>query len=89
MRHAKDPDLDRLDGLLARLRDLEPLRERDKGNSSPARAFLHFHADGDDRFADVRLGGVDFERRRVTNADEEADLVSAIAARAGEQEPMS
>ena len=82
MRHAGDPDLDRVDDLLARLRELEPLKERKRGNFQyRTRAFLHFHADGEDLYADVRLDDVDFERRRVTTTEEQADLVSAVAAR--------
>jgi len=81
MRHANDEDLDRIDGLLAELRTFEGLRERKRGNfNARSRAFLHFHADGDDLYADVRLDGVAFARHRVTSPEEQADLVAAIAA---------
>jgi len=79
MRHATDADLDRLDALLARLRVVDGLTERKRGNfQHRSRAFLHFHADGDDLYADVRLDGVDFDRRRVTSDAEQRSLVSAI-----------
>jgi hypothetical protein len=82
MRHARDDDLDRVEDLLERLRQLgPPLVERKRGNfQHRSRAFLHFHADGDDLYADVRLDGVDFARRRVTGADEQAALVAEIEA---------
>jgi hypothetical protein len=81
VRHARDDDLDRLEDLLARLRQVGPLVERKRGNfQHRSRAFLHFHADGDDLYADVRLDGVDFARRRVTGAAEQAGLVAEIEA---------
>jgi hypothetical protein len=81
MRHATEADLDRLDDLLAELRKVPAIRERKRGYfQHRSRAFLHFHADGDDMYADVRLDGVDFSRHRVTTPDEQADLVAAIAA---------
>ena len=84
MRHVTGEDLDRLDDLLGDLRRFEALRERKRGNfQRGSRAFLHFHADGDDLYADVRLDGVDFARHRVTTRDEQAGLVAAIAAVVG------
>ncbi len=79
MRHPRAGELDRLDGMLGALRALDGLTER-----SPAvfyrrsKAFLHFHLDGDDVFADVRLDGREFERRRVSTAAEQRALVSAV-----------
>ena len=84
MRHVTDEELDRLDDLLGELRRFEALRERKRGNFQlGSRAFLHFHADGDDLYADVRLDGVDFARHRVTRKDEQAGLVAAIVAALG------
>ena len=80
MRHAKDPDLDRLEDLLVGLRAIEALRERTRGNFSlRSRAFLHFHADGDDLYADVRLNGATFERYAVTTEKDQRRLLAAIA----------
>ena len=78
MRHATTTDLDRLEPLLAQLRRMGDLRERTRGNfTRKSRAFLHFHADGDDLFADVRLAD-EFERHRVTTAAERKQLLNAI-----------
>ena len=78
MRHATPTDLDRLEPLLAELRTMGDLRERTRGNfSRKSRAFLHFHADGDDLFADVRLAD-DFERHRVTTAAERRHALNTI-----------
>jgi hypothetical protein len=78
MRHVTAADLDRLEPLLAQLRSLGTLRERNPGTFMlKSRAFLHFHADGDELFADVRLDD-EFERHRVTTADERDQLLNAI-----------
>jgi hypothetical protein len=78
MRHATPADLDRLEPLLSRLRELEALRERKRGNfARNSRAFLHFHADGEELFADVRLTD-DFERHRVTSTAEREQLLDVI-----------
>jgi hypothetical protein len=78
MQHATDEDLDRLEPLLAALRGIPELRERRRGSfSRGSRAFLHFHADADAFYVDVRLGGR-FERVRVTSREEQSALVSRI-----------
>ena len=80
MRHATDADLDRFDDLLAELRTFPALRERKRGVFQfRSRGFLHFHSEGDDLYADVRLDGLEYTRHRVTTQDEQADLVAAIA----------
>jgi hypothetical protein len=78
MRHATQKDLDRLEGLLARLRELPQLRERKRGYfSRGSRAFLHFHEDAGDLYADVRLGE-EFQRMRVTSDEEQAEFLSRV-----------
>ncbi len=88
MRHATQDDLDRLAALLAELRKLRQLRERKRGYfSRGSRAFLHFHEDAGDFYADVKLDGV-FQRMRVTSAGEQADFLARVqGAVAGEQSP--
>jgi hypothetical protein len=58
--------------------------ERRRGNFRfRSRAFLHFHADGDELYADVRLHGHEFERHRVTSDPEQTALVTEIRAQIG------
>ena len=79
MRHARDDDLDRIEPLLAEMRTLDGLTEKSRGVfCRRSRACLHFHADGDDTYADVRLDGDEFERTRVTTKAEQRALVSAV-----------
>ena len=79
MRHitpARLPDIDRL---LGELRSVDGLQERTPGVFYVrSRAFLHFHEDGDDIYADVRLDGDDFDRRLVTTRREQQALVSTV-----------
>lgn len=78
MRHATPEDLERLEALLAELRGLAQLRERKPGSfSRGSRAFLHFHEDSGDLYADVRLDST-FERLKVTSADDQAVLLSRV-----------
>jgi hypothetical protein len=81
MRHARDDDLDRIEPLLAQLRALDCLTEKSRGVFyRRSRACLHFHADGDDTYADVRLHGDEFERARTTTKAEQRALVAAVRA---------
>jgi hypothetical protein len=43
-----------------------------------SKAFLHFHEDGNDVYADCRLDGAEFDRMRVTTGVEQRKLVAAI-----------
>jgi len=80
LRHATSTDLDRLEPLLAELRGIPQLRERNRGSfSRGSRAFAHFHADVDDFYVDVRLGER-FERLRVTTDAERAAFVARCVA---------
>jgi hypothetical protein len=79
MRHARDEDLDRIEPLLAQLRALDGLTEKSRGVFyRQSRAFLHFHADGDDSYADVRLTGDEFGRTRTTTKAEQRALVATV-----------
>ena len=78
VRHATDQDLDALQELLAALRNLPALRERKRGSfSRGAHAFLHFHADGSDFYADVKLRNA-FERLRVTTHREREEFLALV-----------
>jgi hypothetical protein len=78
VRHATQEDLDRVEALLAELRNLPELRERNRGSfSRGSRAFLHFHEDAGDLYVDIRLDNA-FQRMRVTTPSEQADLLSQV-----------
>jgi len=78
VRHATQEDLDRLAELLAELRELRQLRERKRGYfSRGSRAFLHFHEDAGDLYADVKLDDA-FQRMKVTSNDEQADFLARV-----------
>ena len=79
MRHARPDDLEQIAPLLAQLRDLDGLTEKSPGSFyRRSRGFLHFHAHGDDMYADVKLTGDAFERLRVTTKAEQRALVAAV-----------
>jgi hypothetical protein len=78
MKHAGQQALDILEPLIADLRDVAALRERSRGTFyRGSKAFIHFHEDPAGLFADVRFDG-DFERVRVTSADEQQALVQRV-----------
>jgi hypothetical protein len=80
MRHANPEDLDKLEALLAQLRAIPQLRERNRGSfSRGSRAFLHFHEHDGDLFVDVRLG-TKFERVKVSGPVEQADFLTRVRA---------
>ncbi len=79
MRHITPARLGTIEELLGRLRAVDGLVERSPGVFYVrSRAFLHFHEDGDEVYADVRLAGDGFDRRRVTTRREQQRLVAAI-----------
>ena len=79
MRHARPEALDRLESVLVSLRALPGLNERSRGVFyRKSKAFLHFHEDGDDLYADVRLASADFQRLRVTSQKERSALLKAV-----------
>jgi hypothetical protein len=85
MRHATPEDLERIAPLLDDLRSLDGLTERTPGVFyRRSRAFLHFHADPDGMFADVRLRGDDFERMPVTSRAAQRALARQVRLTMGE-----
>jgi hypothetical protein len=78
VRHATQDDLDRVERLLMKLRQLPQLRERKRGYfSRGSLAFLHFHEDAGEIYVDVKLDGR-FRRMKVTSADDQADFLSRV-----------
>jgi hypothetical protein len=79
VRHITPERLAAIDELLAELRAVDGLVERSPGVFyRRSRAFLHFHEDGPDVYADVRLSGDDFDRRRVSTKREQQSLVGVV-----------
>jgi hypothetical protein len=78
MRHVTDEDLDQLEPLLEELRQYPELRERKRGTfSRGSHAFLHFHADEDAFYVDVKLENK-FCRLAVTTPQEQADFLECV-----------
>lgn len=79
MRHITAEQLDKLDDLLAGLREVDGLKEKKRGVFyKKSRAFLHFHEDPAGLFADVRLGGEIFERFDVSSKKQQRGLLTRI-----------
>ncbi|WP_372786182.1 hypothetical protein [Phenylobacterium sp.] len=79
MRHARDADLDRLEDLLAKIRELPGLKEKKRGVFyRKSRGFLHFHEDPKGMFADIADPD---ERIDVTHAAGQAALLAAARRR--------
>jgi hypothetical protein len=79
MRHARADDLTRCGPLLDDLRTIDGLVEKTPGSFyRKSKGFLHFHIDGDDVFADVKLDGSTFERCRATTKAEQRKLVADV-----------
>ena len=82
---ARPQDLERIAPLLHDLRSLDGLTERTPGVFyRRSLAFLHFHADTDGIFADVRLRGDDFERMPVSSRAAQAALLRRVRLTMGE-----
>jgi hypothetical protein len=78
VKHVSVAGLDELDSLLHELRGVDGLTEKKRGVFyRRSRAFLHFHEDQDDLYADVRVDG-SFERFRVTTSAERKRLLSLV-----------
>lgn len=79
MRHARDADLDRIEGLLAQVRTLPGLTEKKRGVFyRKSRGFLHFHEDPKGMFADISDPDL---RIDVTHATGQAALMAAARER--------
>lgn len=80
MKHAGPDALDRLEPLLAKLRTVPGLAEKNRGTFyRRSKAFLHFHEDPSGLFADLRVGE-EFERYRVETSAERSALLAKVDA---------
>jgi hypothetical protein len=81
VKHAGPAALDRLEPMLAELRELEGLKEKARGVFyRRGRACLHFHEDAAGLHADLRLAGDDFDRFRIEDDAERAALLDRVRA---------
>lgn len=81
MKHASEKTIASLAPLLEQIRVFPSLKEKKTGIFyRKSRAFLHFHEDGAQIYADVRLQEPDFQRFPVTTQDEQATFLKALQA---------
>jgi hypothetical protein len=81
VRHARDQDLDRVEGLLAQLRTLPGIVEKKRGVFYRGRrGFLHFHEDPRGMFCDISDPD---ERIDVTGPAGQAALMAGVKQRLG------
>ncbi|MGB3495475.1 MAG: hypothetical protein WBA57_22285 [Elainellaceae cyanobacterium] len=79
MKHASPKTIHSLFPLLEQIREIPGLKEKKQGIFyRKSKAFLHFHEDGSQIYADVRLGGEDFERFSSTTQNEQNVLLNRI-----------
>ena len=78
MAHASPQALDRLEGLLDKIRALDVATERSRGIFyCGSTAFLHFHEFADGLVADLKQDG-DFVRYPVDTATQQKALIAAV-----------
>ena len=79
MRHATAASLDRLEKLLAQLRQHGALKEKSRGVFYlRGKAALHFHEDPAGLFADTRFGP-DWDRAPVDSVEQQAQFLRRVA----------
>ena len=79
MKHASTETIKSLSPFLDQIRAFSGLKEKKPGIFyRKSRAFLHFHEDGSQIYADVRLKQSDFERFSVNSDEEQEKLLEAI-----------
>ena len=79
MKHASTDTLSRIEPLFVKLRRCPQLNEKKLGIFYlKSKAFLHFHEEGNDIFADVRISPPEFTRILVTTKKSQSELVSVI-----------
>ncbi|MEK6303828.1 MAG: hypothetical protein AABO41_24255 [Acidobacteriota bacterium] len=79
MKHAGDAALDKIDGLLVKIRVHQSLTERKRGSFyRKAAGFAHFHEDAAGMFADLKVDG-EWKRFRVTTRSEQKQFLSKLS----------
>ena len=81
MKHATSETITRIKPLLNRIRDFSEFKEKKPGiYYYRSKAFLHFHEDDDQIFADIKLNPPDFTRLPVTTNEQQEELIRLIRA---------
>lgn len=81
MKHASATTIAAIAPLLEKIRLLPGLKEKKTGVFyRKSRAFLHFHEDGNNIYADVRLQEPDFQRLPVTTLNEQITFFETVQA---------
>ena len=85
MKHISPERLAQLEPLLAALAEIQGLKEKHRGVFYRVKggAFLHFHEDDDDVYADVKLTGPEFDRVKCTGTREQKKLLGLVRAALG------
>ncbi|HZZ36509.1 MAG TPA: hypothetical protein VFE03_12340 [Caulobacteraceae bacterium] len=85
MKHAGPAALDKIEPLLAAIRQAGDLREKSRGIFYlKSKAFLHFHEDAAGMFADIRAAdGKDFDRLKVDDPAGAEALLDRVRTAAG------
>ncbi len=79
MKHAGQEALDALEELITEIRQYQSLKEKKRGIFYwKSNAFLHFHEDHDQLFADLRINS-DWERFPVNTRIEQETLLAQVA----------
>jgi len=78
MKHAGEQSLDRLEELLRQVRQHPELKEKKRGVFyRGSAAFLHFHEDADELFADLKVDG-NWQRFAVSSQTERKEMLKAL-----------
>ena len=84
MKHATAETIARIKPLLDRIRSFGELNEKKPGiYYYKGSAFLHFHEDGDQLYADVKLEPPKFERLPVSTSAQQDKLIELIRGKTG------
>ncbi len=84
MKHATTETIGRIEPLLKRIRDINALKEKKPGiYYFKSSAFLHFHEDGDQVYADIKFEPPDFKRLPATTRDQQDELIKLIRDKVG------
>ena len=84
MKHASTQTIAGIEPLLNRIRRFSELKEKKPGiYYYKSSAFLHFHEDGSQVYADIKLTPPNFKRLPVTTRAQQDELVNLIQEKLG------